>query len=256
MNIHKFDTVEKIAVCGDWHGHRNFSRQMVREAADHDVHLLVHVGDLGLNLGIDQISPETFQKPLDDVLETCDSELIWIDGNHDNHGWLKDLSIRETGFIQTGIHTFHAPRGLRWTMFGASFGALGGAFSINFADLTENVTYFKNLENIQHDDLVRLGDEKLDVLFTHEVADGIPVRKMFDLPEFHELASDRNRCLVREAVNNTRPGDVFSGHWHQRIDFSLTLDKNFTTSYHVLDKEYSTGNMVIFDNVLREVSRM
>jgi hypothetical protein len=94
------------------------------------------------------------------------------------------------------------------------------------------------------EDVEALGTERLDVLITHDVPAGIDVETIFDLPESIERESNIVRSLLRDAVRSTEPTLVFSGHWHQR---RTGLMPGMETRVHVLDKEFTSGNLVALD---------
>lgn len=240
----------RVVIAGDWHKHSfaNHAIHVMKYAKLIGADGIIHVGDLGYNF--DAKNDKDFDKPLRDALEEFDLFMLWIDGNHDNHEWLQSLPKREDGFVQTGAggRLFYIPRGTRWEWAGTRFAGLGGAFSVNKNYLDEGKTLFEDLEQVQPEDVVRLGNEKLDVLFTHDVPTGVRVKKHIRLvPEFEKLSAI-SRTLIRKAVENTRPDDVFSGHWHQRRDEELirAVDGGQTT-VHILDMEWNVGNIAIYD---------
>lgn len=67
---------------------------------------------------------------------------------------------------------------------------------------------------------------------------------MMDVPEATERESCIVRSLLRDAVRNTEPKLVFSGHWHQR---STGLMPGMETRVHVLNMEHRAGNVVSLD---------
>lgn len=240
----------RVAIAGDWHCHMgaHHARRALGTAKHHGIDVLIHVGDLGYHY--DHPDGHWFDKPLRNALEEFDMAMVWIDGNHENHGWLREQPVREDGFVQTGAggRLFWAPRGHRWTWFDRTFGALGGAFSINGKHLVEGVTFFPGMEEVQVGDLARLGPERLDVLLTHEVPSRVPVRKHLQLSQHLEDQGNMGRVLLQHAVEGTKPYHVFSGHWHQRLDHDLVrLVDGGVTQCHVLDMEHRAGNMVFLD---------
>lgn len=85
----------RFAVAGDWHGDLSIARTVVRTLGSEGVHLLFHVGDLGVrwpgpNKG-------RFEKRLGQLLDDSDIEFVFIDGNHDNHKELRELVLLPDG---------------------------------------------------------------------------------------------------------------------------------------------------------------
>lgn len=248
----------RLVIAGDWHKHSH---------ALHAIHVMkyanligadgiIHVGDLGYNF--DAKDGRLFDKPLRSALEKYNLFLIWIDGNHENHDWLQSLAPREDGFVKTGEggRLFWAPRGHSWEWGDTTFGALGGAYSINEKFLDEGKSLFAELEQVKADDVTKLGLQKLDVLLTHDVPEGVRVKKGFNLKKDVEAKAEISRKLIREAIENTKPEHVFSGHWHQRRDEELIRSSDGgRTEVHVLDMEYTTGNILVYDVFLKEVTK-
>lgn len=209
----------RILVAGDTHGNIDWVRQLVALAIDHHCHALVQLGDFGWWPGEDAYLDEVSL-----MATSADLPFAFIDGNHDFHdarlyvcesrGWDRPIELRP------GL--FHLPRGVRWVWSGIRFGALGGAFSVDWRYRTNYVNWWRKDEGPNQDDVDRLGDEALDVLFTHDAPLSVPLRGM-SLPEYDQLQSDATRALLDEAVRRTRPRLVAHGHWHHRYRHDLLL---------------------------------
>lgn len=219
--------------------------------AAHDVgytHIL-HVGDLAV-LWPGQIR---FTDRLIHALWSYGMTLMFIDGNHDVHPKLRELPLNKDGFgiVTTGSanplwnqeRLLYISRGHRWAMEGVRFGGLGGAYSIDRFQRVLGKSWWAEEETTK-DDVDRLGRDALDVLLTHEVPNGIDLHTMFRLPESIERAAKVNRILVADAVRNTSPKNVFSGHWHQFRTQTLAGSPSRVT---VLDMNGRDSNMVSFD---------
>lgn len=240
------DEIRKTAVAGDWHGNTRWMHQVLACAARDGYKVIVHVGDLKV-LWYDEYpdypEPGGFTAGLAHLLEELGLVFIFIDGNHDVHPKLRALPVNQDGFGVISERLLYAPRGHRWALRGVRFGALGGAYSIDRYRGTEGRDWFLEETTILGD-VDALGAEPLDVLITHDVPAGIDVETMFDLPEALEREVYIVRSLLRDAVRNTEPRLVFSGHWHQR---RTGLMSGLETRVHVLDKEYKAGNVVSLD---------
>lgn len=248
----------RIVIAGDWHRHTgaNHARKIIDYAVNRGADGIVHVGDLGYNYAWGPNgSGYSFEKPLRNLLEKNNLFLLWIDGNHDNHAWLRSLPVREDGFVQTGSsgRMFWVPRGHRWTWYDSVFAGLGGAYSINKKYLVEDVSQFSEFEEVSKDDVATLGEDKVNVLFTHDVPLSAPVKSSLRLRPETERAADRSRILLQKAVENVKPDFLFSGHWHQFLNYELKYADEHVTDATVLNMEYRRGNAVLFDVVLQEV---
>jgi predicted phosphodiesterase len=238
--------IRKVLVAGDWHGSTRWMRQALSCAARDGHKVIVHVGDLKV-LWADEYpdypEPGAFTAELAGLLDDLGLVFIFIDGNHDVHPKLRALPLNADGFGVISSRLLYAPRGHRWSVGGVRFGALGGAYSIDRYRGTEGRDWFLDEVTVPVD-VEALGTGPLDVLITHDVPAGIDVQTMFDLPESIEREGNIVRSLLRDAVRNTEPKLVFSGHWHQR---RTGLMPGMETRVHVLDKEFMSGNTVSLD---------
>lgn len=239
-----------VLVAGDWHRnlHAAFPKRVIKLAQQLMIDTILHVGDFGYKYAT--TDAYTFEKPLHRALIEADIKLVWVDGNHENHEMLRTLPRLDNGFVQTGArgNIFYAPRGHRWEWSGRKFGALGGAWSPNWARLKEGSTLFKDLEETTWKDFETLGNEPLDYLVTHDVPARVAMKTMFGIVEKTET-----RKILQKAVDVTKPSRIFSGHWHQRLDYLLPRLDGQNTIGHVLDKEWTVGNVLILDLITNEI---
>lgn len=93
-----------------------------------------------------------------------------IGGNHENADEVQlfEANPDEDGFVTLRPHVRWVPRGQRWTWTGVRFGALGGAFSLDWRTRTIGTTWWPTREELGDTDVERLGDAPLDVLLTHD----------------------------------------------------------------------------------------
>jgi len=236
----------RILVVGDWHRniHAAFPKKVVAYAKSIGIEVILHVGDFGYKYGVRGNDAYMFEKPLHRALQEAGIQLVWVDGNHENHEYLRALPLLPNGFAQTGArgNIYYAPRGLRWQWSGRTFGALGGALSINAARLQEGVTLFADLEEPTYEDLDKLGKDKLDYLVCHDVPMRVALKSIFGVP-----VKSETRIVLQKAVDTLKPERVFSGHWHQRSDFRIPRDDDGETFGHILDKEFTVGNILILN---------
>jgi len=242
------EDVKQVLKAGDWHGNTRWMRQVLTFAARDGYKAIVHVGDLKV-LWPDEFYPDFaesggFTAELVQLLDELGLVFIFIDGNHDAHPALRNLPLNTDGFGVISDRLLYAPRGHRWNIGGVRFGALGGAYSIDRARGTEGWDWFLD-EAVVPEDVVALGSEALDVLVTHDVPAGIDLDMgLMEIPEAIERESYIVRSLLRDAVRAMEPKLVFSGHWHQR---RTGLMPGLETRVHVLDREFSGGNIVSLD---------
>ena len=240
--------VGKILVAGDWHGNTRWMHKVLASAAQNGYTTIIHVGDLKV-LWPDEYYPDFaefggFTAELVADLEELGMLFIFADGNHDVHPQLRELPRNAEGFGMISDRLLYAPRGHRWELDGVRFGALGGAYSIDRAFLTDGRDWFAG-EEVTPGDVDALGTDALDVLITHDVPAGIDLDPgTVNLPEAIERECYIVRSLLRDAVRATEPKLVFSGHWHQR---RTGLMPGLETRVQVLAKEFADGNLVSLD---------
>jgi Icc-related predicted phosphoesterase len=236
----------RVLVTGDWHGHLKTAKAAIALAESCGADAIINVGDLMWRWSGDH--PKTFDLPLEEELAKRDIFMVWADGNHDRHDLLRSMPVRDDGFVECSPRVFWAPRAHRWNWSGREFASMGGAFTVDYRGRREGWDVFKDVEEVQPEDVDKLGFGFVDVMFTHEVPADVPVRSDMELEAWTEQKANRSRHLLRRAVENTRPELVFSGHWHQRLTYDIDLrEREGTSRVEVLDKDGKYGNAVILD---------
>lgn len=201
-------------LAGDWHGNRSWARVSCEAAARSGCIALVQLGDFGLWPGRE----DTWLDHVDGCARDAGVEVVWIDGNHENHDALDEWRSKRDarGLVRMRDHVTWATRGSRWEWHGVRFGALGGAVSLDRFLRRQGKSWWPQ-ESISPADLERLGHDRLDVLVTHTPPSPLEASSQrFPFPE-EVLADDRlARSKVDEAVRRTRPTLVAHGHLHVR----------------------------------------
>ena len=232
----------RIIVVGDWHRHYGayHARRVISFAEREGIDKILQLGDFGYRFGSDDHS--VFEKPLHRALAKADVNLYFIDGNHENHPCLQALASGADGFksVSPQGRIFYAPRGHRWQWGGRTFGALGGAYSINHLQLEEGRTLFAELEEPREEDLARLGSKPLDYLVAHEVPAAVDMQVNNDF-------GMHTRRLLQRAVDSCAPRRVFSGHWHRRVNYDIPRADGGVSEGHILHREQFAGTFLILD---------
>jgi hypothetical protein len=211
----------RVLVAGDTHRNARWCAFLGVAAQQWDCPVVLQLGDFGYWPHVD--AGQLFLDRVERVAARTGVTFVWIDGNHENHDALADLTATAAaatepaphGFVEVRPHVLHAPRGRRWTWRDRRFGALGGAFSLDWRVRTPGVNWWAE-EVPTPADVDRLGDEPLDVLLTHDT----PLPR-HDHPEMPIPPADLEvaravRRLLAVAVARTRPSLVLHGHWHRR----------------------------------------
>jgi hypothetical protein len=231
------DDPKRALIVGDTHGDGAFVRSLAPLIAAANVDVVIQLGDFGwyprIRRGL------AFAHDVQATIRATGVPWAWIDGNHDDHEWLRladqhplyipygdpngRIRYHRTGGtgpfeVATGI--WHIPRGYTWTWGTHRFGALGGGYSINRAEMMWGRDWF-DTETLQPGDVDRVLQQKpVDVLFAHDVPDWVPIEGEHfgyksDIPE-----SEAHRRIVGVCVEHLRPNLLVHGHYHHRY----TLD--------------------------------
>ena len=249
----------RIVVAGDWHGNTLHAMTAIAEAGRLGIDTVLHVGDLAVLWPGDAGASFTFK--LQRELDKHGVRLYLVDGNHDNHTALRALPRDNAGLGVVRTKTKGGgqldlirwvPRGHRWTWPGAGgrvvrFGALGGAYSIDWRYRKAGLTWWPIDEEVAPEDLEQLGTEPLDVLISHDCPTGAVPNSTMRIPIGDEAQSKVSRDLLRQAVDATRPALQFCGHWHQRRIFQVDHSEGPPTAVHVLDMDGTSLNWVVLD---------
>jgi hypothetical protein len=233
----------KILFVGDTHGNSAWLDLVIEEAENHNVGWIMQLGDFGYwehkNSGV------MFLAFLQDKLESTNQQLVWLDGNHENHPVLrrtygpsaeKHQTHSEHGFWRIRNRIWHASRGHRWTWDDVTFLALGGAYSIDqYCSHHRYATSYPKgcpscrvpgkswwpQETITEDEmaLAKAGG-LVDVMVTHDCPDGvqgaIPDHGGLDRQKDRWPESKANRVRLAEVVKFVRPFTLIHGHYHWR----------------------------------------
>lgn len=203
-------------VAGDWHGNAAWGMALVRHARKLGITTLLQLGDFGI---WDRRTTPAYLDALEMEAHRAWLTIYAIGGNHENYDDVKVFEQqRDTdGFVALRPHVRWIPRGQRWEWHGVKFGALGGAFSLDWRTRMPGRSWWPGQEELSKDDVERLGAAPLDVLVSHDVPAGVePPSRYGPLLPGDEESALRTRVLLLRAVRTTRPALVLHGHWHVR----------------------------------------
>lgn len=206
---------------------------------------ILQLGDLGaLWPGRGKGRTET---KADRYLDSLALELIFIDGNHDNHHDLRKLEVEADGLARVRERIKYLPRGGRITLSGMVIGGLGGAFSPDYEARSATVNWWPGIEEVEVSDVEKLvAGGPLDILLSHDVPAAVRMVGDLELSEETRARAQVSRDLLQRAVNTIRPANVFSAHWHQRVIGTVDHGNGFQSRVDVLDMDGSqNGNAVL-----------
>jgi hypothetical protein len=210
----------KVLLAGDWHGNPAWAETCFEVAGTEGCRWVLQLGDFGLWPGRE----DDWLDHVNRLADGSGTELVWIDGNHENHDALDRWRPHADadGLVRMRDRVRWASRGSRWAWSGTRFGALGGAVSMDRFLRRSGVNWWPQ-EAVSQEDVDRLGDGPLDVLVTHAAPSTVdrPHRR---LPVPEDIIADavQVRARLDQAVRRTRPRLVVHGHYHQRLTAELT----------------------------------
>lgn len=226
-----------VLLAGDTHGDTEWVAHLVDVAVKNRIPRIVVLGDFGYWVHY-QDGREFISDVTHIVADAGLEPLIFVDGNHEYHTThpakpehhrlgLQELNPDNDGWVWITDHIIYAPRGHRWNWEGVRFGALGGAFSIDWEGRKKYRTWWPT-EMVSPDDVNRLGTDPLDVLLTHDSPADVPIPGMEDRGKDHPR-TDINRERVKEAMIATNPSLLAHGHWHIRYSYTAIRVNKETT---------------------------
>lgn len=216
----QIETDRAVILAGDWHGNHIEAHRVVKHAVEHNVGIILHLGDFGIHKN-DKPYLEKLQKDLHDA----NIHLFFIDGNHEDFPRLYDKKKLPDGtrFVRNNIS--YLPRGYRFSINGVTFLAMGGAASVSRRFLRQGMSWWP--EELITDEDVERGSAGgyADVMLCHDspysapnlivddVMNSIKAEKRFHRE--HMLVCLEHRKQLDRVVQAVRPKWLFHGHYHK-----------------------------------------
>lgn len=210
----------RVAFLGDVHMNTRWTVAAVHEARRLRADVIVQLGDFGYSFD------PRFLDDVSDALRAAHLQMIFVDGNHEDHRMLRTAESGNAVLRRFAPHILHAGRGYRWTWDGVRFLALGGAHSVDRRERLRYGWMWHQQETLtagQIQDAVAGGPT--DVLISHDCPQGveIPGLQPDAFPADEIARSQRHRGLLRTVVDQVRPARIYHGHYHvayhQAADF-------------------------------------
>lgn len=211
----------KIMLVGDSHGDSQFLQNIFARAARESCDIIVQLGDFGF-------WPHTewgkkFVKNVDKFSVKYGPKFYWLDGNHENHTFLRENFDVAAGVeVKITKNITYLPRGYSWVWDSVRFMSFGGAYSIDKADRTEGISYWPE-ELITYGEVRAILDHpKVKILLTHDAPSFVPLKDI--IPGFFkaDIDSASNRKMVSEVVDIVQPRLLVHGHYHYRYSHNVT----------------------------------
>jgi predicted phosphodiesterase len=216
----------KIIVCGDVHGNWYDLKVVLDQAVrKYNVDACIQVGDFGFY-------PNTFDRYRN--MKFC-VPIYVIDGNHENHEWLKrSISKGESNTWKDAHNIFFISRGSTMVFDNIKMGFMGGAMNVDSKQYGSSKKRTTNYPlNVEIKEAINAFNSfgKLDFLFTHSCPHSIGVgmhgslRFVEDIEKYIEIPFGVSTGKIEDCGEHSllnlwnglveKPTNVLFGHFHQ-----------------------------------------
>lgn len=232
-------TDQRVMFAGDIHGNMKHAEWVIAHASANDCTHIISVGDFGYWVHLP--FGRQFVNRVAKLAEKAQIKFLWIDGNHENHDLLRDLTDKfgtDNPIPTPNEWLQYIPRGCRFTIAGNIIMGYGGAYSVDWLQRVEGQTWWRG-ELINPFDVDLLDDEIVDILVTHEAPynNGEKITYKDDIQ-----VSIAQRHLVKEILDKVTPQYHICGHHHTRVDW---VDRETLTEVSVLGRDDMGDDSVI-----------
>lgn len=241
----------KILVAGDLHASHTAARKLVAAVEAHNPDMVWQVGDFGYWPRISATHTNTFL----DILESADTPIYFVDGNHEDHESLNSASPHQgVNFIRPSIA--HAIRGTVLGINSLNVLFFGGAPSIDKSYRTPGFDWFPEERPSPAQFQIALDQSDIDVVVAHDVPNWVdfgylpPERSFWPVPAV--LAAEDFRRELGFVAHKLEPRVWFAGHHHVRK--TMKGDGVVWPDVHVLNRDGYPGTFVLFDTKTLEVT--
>ena len=246
----------EVLVSGDTHGNFYHICDLIKVAMMREITTIIVPGDFGYWEHV----PEgvEFLDTLQAVLESMSIELIFLDGNHDNHPMLWERYGTMGPHVPVRRNIFYEPRGQAVTVAGVPMQFVGGAFSVDKTWRVQEMAkgepemWWKEEELTENQvtmACLAAGLTSPRVMFTHDAPDGCPMSQLssMSLPPVVEARSQDNRIRIREIMEAAQPDHLFHGHFHRRVDYELRLSSGKIVYCHCIGADPDSMHIAVRD---------
>ncbi len=245
-------TAQSVLLAGDWHGNTQWATWVVdksQEILQTPRPLIIQLGDFGI---WDSDAGRQYLNSLNWHLEEADAELLFLDGNHENHPLLNEMVSKRgnpDGTSQIRKNIRYMPRGFRFSLgdpeLNRTFMALGGAVSVDKVFRTEGRDWWPG--EVLSDAEVELAKDGGHVwaMLAHDAPKSAylplpPWPKGWDIADFAK--AEAHRDVMQDVVNSVRPELYIHGHYHLRFRQEVNGMKIVS-----IDADGVNGNVAVLD---------
>lgn len=241
-----------VGIAGDWHADLPWALSAVQTFHAAGVKDILHLGDFGV---FSDPEGEEYLGSVSGNLRVLGMRILITPGNHEDYTRINAIPVYEDGLKWLTDTIAVMPRGFRWEIAGRSFVSFGGAASINFPDLKEGISWWRE-EAITAGDIYRLADGgTAQIMLAHDAPNGISA-----LENSHRTGNkwsvegleyaDQSRRMMDAAVDIVQPMMFFHGHYH--MDYRETITRGggaqmFDVNCVGMNMNGREGNLAVLD---------
>lgn len=209
-----------ILVVGDTHGDHGFWYERVIPAAKrYGVQRIVQLGDFGY--WEHSLAGVKYLHRLSEWLSEADMAVYFVDGNHENHTWLRSVYAPKQGQpepCRIRKRIYWLPRGSAGTWEGVRWLACGGAYSIDKPGRVPGQSWWPEETITDKEVNACRARGRADVLFSHDCPLGVEPSQIHGANKTLVVETQVNRVKLTEVMKNSRAKLVMHGHWHEFHD--------------------------------------
>jgi hypothetical protein len=262
-----------VAVAGDWHKNERWALkvipQMAAQLAGEDRKIILQLGDFGVWREHAEYKwmgktyyRQTYLEALTEKLEEADAELWFVDGNHEDHPYLKELALEYEMQFGKAVRDFEfaedygwitprirwLPRGKRWQWHGKTWLALGGATSVDKNQRIEGRSWFPEEEITDDEETMVIMEGRTNVLLSHDAPSSEPLNLQAPPAEWVPMIAkaEAHRGRLERICAAVRPSHIFHGHYHRMKTGGVQAPWG-NYSYVALDMDGTAYNWGILD---------
>lgn len=216
----------RVCFLGDVHGCLDHMAYAIQTAAiDYECHCVIQLGDFGLNWPGSE--GKAFTKEISRLLDTFNTPLFWIEGNHDNYDDLYSRAINASGMRQMKPRIFHIPRGHSFEVGGKRILGIGGAYSVDKDSRIPYVSWWPE-ELITYADIDRaLQTPRPDIIVTHDCPEVVPYKLILPRGRYPIAEARSQRVLLDHVYDEFHPEWWLHGHYHRSYSWRSDDGTNF-----------------------------
>ena len=223
---------DHIGIAGDWHGNTQWATSAIRQICERlpgeNYKIILQAGDFGISSDTGEFTfaretrhRQTYLEAVSETLEKCNARLWFVDGNHEDHPHLAELTKgMQDDDAEVSHRIRHLRRGYRWQWHDRTWLAMGGAVSVDkLIRLKYGPGHWFAEETITDEqEAAAIAGGPADVILSHDAPAEAPLRLMRPAPLAWQpmiAEADEHREKMQRICCAVKPSYIFHGHYHQ-----------------------------------------